>query len=149
MTVLLSSCSLKDAVNKMSLELKRVAISGFSPAGFEAVVYMQVNNPNAFGLTISDLRYQVFINEAEVARSGIKGEIKIPANGSVVAELPITVTLDKVKGNLFDIMKGKADFRVRGEVVFKTWFGSYTLPYDTKKDKDKGTEGEDGAQEAK
>ena len=127
---ILPACSMKDAVEKMSLELKRVQMKDVTPSGFNATVYMQVDNPNRFGVRIAGLNYRAEINGREVATGMIQDEIGIPASGSVVAELPVEVSYAELN---FDELRGRLDYRLTGEVVFKTWFGSYTLPFDTKK----------------
>ncbi len=131
--VLLPACSMKDAAEKMSLTLKRVQVGEVTPTGFNATVYMQVDNPNSFGVRIADLDYHVEVNGKEVAQGRIKDEIKIPASGSVVAELPVEVNYNELQDDIFKALKGKLDYRMTGYAVLKTWFGSYTLPFDTQK----------------
>ncbi len=133
--VLLPSCSLKDAAQKMSLELRQVKVKDFSNEGFTATVYMQVNNPNGFSVKVADLTYRAYVKDVEIGSGRIEKEIDIPSEGSVVAELPIVVSLGSLDGSMPEILRGKADYRVTGEAVLKAWFGSYTLPFDTKRHK--------------
>ena len=133
--VLLPSCSLKDAAQRMSLELRQVKVKDFSNEGFTATVYMQVNNPNGFSVKVADLRYQAYVRDVEVANGHIQKEIEIPSEGSVIAELPIVVSLGSLGDCIPDVLRGKIDYRVTGEAVLKTWFGKYTLPFDTRKHK--------------
>src|SRR5512143_728984 len=86
---LLPSCSLKEAAQKMSLELKQVKVKDFTNEGCTATVYLQVNNPNGFSVKVADRKYQAYVGETEVANGRIEKEVDIPSEGSVVAELPI------------------------------------------------------------
>jgi len=129
----LPACSMKEAVRNMSLELKQVRVSDMTDNGFRATVYMQVNNPNRFGMKVAQLNYNILINGVEVGKGNIKDEIDIPSNGSAVAELPVEISYGGLKDKVYDIIKGRLDYQVTGEAVFKTWFGSYPVPFDTKK----------------
>ncbi len=132
---LLPSCSLKEAAQKMSLELKQVKVKDFSNEGCTATVYLQVNNPNGFSVKVADLSYHAYVGDQEIANGRIEKEIDIPSEGSVVAELPIVVSMGSLGDCIPDLLKGKKDYRVTGQAVLKTWFGRYTLPFDTKKHK--------------
>ena len=132
--LLLSACDMNQAAGRVGLELKKVNIKNFSNKGFGAVIYLKVYNPNWFGLTVSDLRYQVLVGGQELARGAITGEISVPGDGSVVAELPLDVSFAALKGKVPDLLKIRSDYQVRGEVAFRTWYGHYTIPFDTKKD---------------
>ena len=126
---------MQDSVNRVGLELKKVKINDFSNEGFKALVYLEVQNPNWYGLTVSDLRYQVLVGGQDIARGAITGAIEVPGRGSVVAELPLDVSFASFKGKVPDLLKIRADYRIRGEVEFGTWFGRYTIPFDTNKEK--------------
>ena len=135
LTLSLSACDMKESASRVGLELKQVRINDFSNKGFKAVVYLDVYNPNWYGLTITDLRYQALLADKEIARGAITGEIAIPRDGSVVAELPLDVSFAAFKGHVPDLIKIRADYQVRGEITFKTWFGRYTIPFDTQKER--------------
>lgn len=134
LVALLPSCSLKDAVNRMSLELTQVRVKDFSQEGFTATVYLKVNNPNRFGITVREFSYTVYISGDQVAQGALAGEIEIPGNGSVVAELPVKADYAGYSEKLLDkALKGKLDYRLTGEATFGTWFGRYRFPFDTMK----------------
>lgn len=123
---------MKDAAGRVSMELKQVRIRDFSNSGFTAVVYMQVNNPNWFGITISDFDYHALVSDQELASGRIEKDIVIPANGGTVAEIPVHADLSSLdNGALERILRGRQDYRLTGTAVFKTWFGSYSYSFDT------------------
>jgi LEA14-like dessication related protein len=138
----LPACSMKKAVSGMSLKLQKVHVTHIDRFGFDAMLYMEVNNPNWFGMTVSDVRYQAFVDGQELAKGYSDKELVIPANGSAVAELPLEVSYNGVKDKMYDILKGRLGYRVTGEVGFKTWLGRYAVKFDTEKKPTNGKEDE-------
>ncbi len=128
MAVFMSGC-MKNSLSKMSLELKQVKIKNFSNNGFSADVYMNIKNPNWFGVTVKDLNYSVMVNDREVGKGRIPAQVEIPANGEALAELPLEVGPEAID-NLF---KHGVNYRIKGEAVFGTMLGSYTYPFDVQK----------------
>lgn len=125
----------KDAARKMSLELKQVKIRNFSNSGFTAVAYMQVTNSNWFSIGVEGMKYAVLVNNRQVADGRLEKEVDIPANATATAELPLNVGADGLNnllGEILDVREGLT-YRVKGEVVFKTLLGSYTMPFDAEK----------------
>jgi len=133
---------MKKAVSGMSLKLQRVHITHIDNFGFDATLYMQVHNPNWFGMTVSDVSYQAFVDGRELARGYSDKEVVIPAEGDAVAELPLEVSYMDVKDEIYDILKGHMGYRVTGEVGFKTWLGRYAVPFNTEKKPDNGDHNE-------
>lgn len=123
----------KEAAQKMGIELKQVKIKNFSNSGFSAVAYMQVTNPNWFSIDVADMKYAVLVNDREVANGKLEKEIDIPGNSTAMAELPLDVGAVDIESLLGDVLKGGLTYRVKGEVVFKTLLGSYTMPFDAEK----------------
>ncbi len=134
------ACSMKKAVSGMSLKLQKVHVMHVDQFGFDATLYMQVNNPNWFGMTVSDVRYQAYVDGRELAKGYSDKEVVIPAEGSAVAELPLEVSYLDVKDKMYEILKGSLSYRVTGEVGFKTWLGRYAVTFDSEKKPEKGAE---------
>ena len=128
MAVFMSGC-MKNSISKMSLELKQIKIKNFSNNGFTANVYMNIKNPNWFGVTVKDLNYSIIVNDLEVGKGSIPAPVDIPANGEALAELPL-----EVGPEVFDyLFKHGVNYRIKGEAVFGTMLGSYTYPFDVEK----------------
>ncbi|MGA2191945.1 MAG: LEA type 2 family protein [Nitrospirota bacterium] len=130
---------MKSAASKITFELKQVHIKDMTLEGFDGDVSLQVNNPNWFGIKVADLDYHALISGKELASGKIDKEIDIPANGSAVAELPVTVSYGQL-GNKFlnGLLSGGLNYRITGTAVFKTWFGERSVPFDTKERRLKG-----------
>lgn len=132
MALSLPGC-MKNSISRMSLELKQVKIKNFSNSGFTANVYMNVKNPNWFGVTVKDLNYTVLVNNREVGKGRIPMQVEIPANGEALAELPLEVGSDGFDGLVNEVMGKGANYRIKGEAVFGTMLGSYIYPFDVGK----------------
>lgn len=131
MLAMLPACSMKDAVKRMSFELKKVHVTGMDDKGFNATLSVQVNNPNLFAISVTDFKYTAYLGDRELAAGSLDEEFTVPADGSAVAELPIVVTYGEMKGGMFGLLSGRLDYRVTGEAGFRTWLGRYALPFDT------------------
>jgi LEA14-like dessication related protein len=128
MAVLMPGC-MKNSLSRMSLELKQVKIKNFSNNGFSANVYMNISNPNWFGVTVKDLNYTIMVNDREVGKGRIPKQVEIPANGEALAELPLEVGPEAID----NLLKHGVNYRIKGEAVFGTMLGSYTYPFDVEK----------------
>lgn len=126
-----SACSMKDAVGRMSFELKKVHVTDMDEMGFNATLSIQVNNPNWFGVTVTDLKYMAFFGDNGVASGSLDQEFKVPAGGYAVAELPVLVRYGDLQGGMLAVLGGRLGYRVTGEAGFGTWLGRYALPFDT------------------
>ena len=131
--VSMSSCGMKDAVGRVGLTLEGVRVHGMTDEGFSARLYVRVDNPNWFGARIASVRYTVSVDGADVAVGRTDREVYVPAHGSSVVELPLDVSYGRLKGRLYSLFSGRPDYRVSGEVVFRTWLGRYSLPFNTAK----------------
>ena len=145
MAVFMPGC-MKNSISRMSMELKQVKIKDFSSNGFAANVYMNVKNPNWFGVTVKDLSYTVFVNNREVGKGRIQSQVEIPANGEALAELPLVVGSDGLDGVINEVLKQGVNYRIQGEAVFGTMLGSYTYPFDVEKKPKKKKAGKKGTE---
>jgi LEA14-like dessication related protein len=137
----LSACSMKSAVQKMSLELKTVQIKDMTLKGFDAEIDLQITNPNWFTVSISDLDYHAYISGEDIASGQAENEIVIPSGSATIVTLPLKVSYGDLGGRLAQILfKGNLEYRLKGSAVFHTWFASRTVPFDTKEKKLKVSE---------
>ncbi|HEX9859612.1 MAG TPA: LEA type 2 family protein [Nitrospirota bacterium] len=126
-----SACSMKDAVGRMSFELKKVHVTDMDEKGFNATLIIQVNNPNWFGVTVTDFKYKASLGGNDVASGSLGQEFKVPADGYAVAELPVVVRYGDLQGGMLAVLGGRLGYRVTGEAGFGTWLGRYALSFDT------------------
>ena len=132
----LCGCASRDAARNLSFELKQVKIKDFTNTGFAATAYLQVDNANWFSIKMAELRYSVLVNDREVASGQIEKEVEIPGGGSVTAELPLTVGAPGSPGLeplIKELLKGRLNYRIKGEVIFRTLLGRYTMQLDREK----------------
>jgi LEA14-like dessication related protein len=134
--VSLSACSIKGAVQKMSLELKTVHIKEMTLKGFDADIYLQITNPNWFTVRVSDLNYHAYISGEEIASGQAEDDIAIPSGSATIVTLPLKVSYGSLGGKLAQILfSGNIEYRLKGSAVFHTWFASRTVPFDTSEKK--------------
>ncbi len=130
LAALLASCVTREDVNRVGLALKKIQITDMTDSGFNATLYMQVDNPNWFGIRVAEMDYHLLVGGSEAAGGSIGHEIDVPGRGSVVAELPVSVRLDGLDGFLDRALSGGLEYRVKGHMVIKAFLGSYTVDFD-------------------
>ena len=128
------SCSLKDAVKKCSLKINKIKISDLSNEGFKAVVTFKIKNPNWIGLTIEQIEYSIFLNNKELSSGKTESSISIPGRSKTTVDVPVDVKLTEMSGSLFKIyLAGKMEYRVKGKVVFSSFWRNVEYPFDKTK----------------
>jgi len=131
--VLVSGCSMDKAVGNMSIELEQVRITGLGNNEFDATLYLRVQNRNWYGVDISDLKYEAYVDDTLLGYGRIENEIEVPGDGETVAELPLKGSYGRLLDRMYDLLRGRLDYRVKGEIEFEVLFMDKRIPFDSKK----------------
>jgi LEA14-like dessication related protein len=83
-----------DETAKPKIDLKRISVEEIDWAKKTAntKVAVQIENPGP-AFTVKEVSYRLRLNEKEAGEGRSDKEIVVPANGSVVVELPFTISL--------------------------------------------------------
>lgn len=85
-----------------------------------------LSNPNDFGLPVKTLTYHLQLNQQKFAHSELRLDKKIPANGTLEFDLPVTIRYQALLDGIASaLVSQKITFRLAGEVDF----GLITIPY--------------------
>lgn len=85
-------------------------------------------NPNAIGLTLSRIEFDVYVNDKFVAKLYNDKKIKIPKRGTFSFEEKAELKLSTFGKALFTAMTGeKATYRIMGTYFVKTKLGTFSF----------------------
>ena len=125
--IALQSCALMEKnLSKPSVTFKQTSYRHVSYQKGILTSRIKLFNPNKFGLPIQNITYHLTLNQKNFAQSQIKLDKKIPANGAVEFDLPITVLYKDLAGGIAMALSRKMmTFRLTGEIDL----GLIKVPY--------------------
>lgn len=120
--------SLKDLVQKPTIEFKRVRPDRLSFTEGTFVFQFHTVNPNPVSLSIREIAYELRLNERRFIEGVLQEGIRLPANGASDFDLPVTISY-------FDFFRSIQDF-VRMDSIRYTLSGSvpigpFRIPFET------------------
>lgn len=93
---------------------------------------LEVDNPNSVGLRLSQLDFNLFINDTRVLDSVSRNQFSIPANGVGEVQLRTRIGYDNLRslwGEIVDIVRGqRARYELRGNAYYDTPVGQLKFP---------------------
>ncbi|MCI0505016.1 MAG: LEA type 2 family protein [Gammaproteobacteria bacterium] len=98
-----------------SVAITSLAVDKLNLNSAAVKVELEVNNPNAFGIDLSRLNYDLAVNGKAWAKSSVNNVAKIPGKGKSRFSIPINL-----------------DFATMGTTIYKSLTGSTPLQYQLK-----------------
>ncbi|MBN2199949.1 MAG: LEA type 2 family protein [Candidatus Aminicenantes bacterium] len=109
------------------LEIRALSVGG-ADLSFRA----EFRNESAFGLEVESIRYRLDLAGVRVAE-GIARSGPVAPAGSAVLALPLLLEFFEMGADLFPILRNsEADFRLSGELLFRTAWGTHAVPFEEK-----------------
>ena len=117
------------------IRLKNVKIKKLSFKAADLVARVEINNPNAFDLGLSDLNYQLQINQQKWASGKVKQVNPIPKKAAGTVDIPISLDLLSAGRAAYTILMDRqpVDYRLSGDVTLDTgieMLRNFKLPMD-------------------
>ncbi len=100
-----------------------------SATGQQALVELEVANPNRFGLDVARVEYRVAVGESLVAQGKREEPLHIGARDTVVAEFPLTFDYQQLLRCLPAVLNDTLTFRVEGAYVLPALPGKRRLGF--------------------
>jgi LEA14-like dessication related protein len=97
----------------------------------EAVLHLQVTNPNSYGLTVSDVRYAAAIGTVTLAEGERNEETRIEPSGETLVKVPVTLRSEAFSVALRQVMEARAiPYEFCGSVgVVAPMVGTVRIPF--------------------
>jgi len=131
----LGGCAGLEGVLRQGILTPEVSVVSAAPTtvDFEGVaiaVDLRVKNPNAIGLRVAGLAWQLDVEGARVASGDAPGGLSLPANGAATSRVNARIRFADL-GNLARLAESRerVDFKVAGKVAVETPIGPIDVPW--------------------
>lgn len=94
-----------------SIKLNSFDVKEFSLMGAEMVAVFQVENPNSFGISITNTFYNLDVNEKEWLNTTLEKTIKLGGSESKLITIPIRLNSTQMGAALLDMIRGETEFQ--------------------------------------
>mgnify|MGYP001828475199 FL=1 len=104
------------------ISIKGMKVQNLSFTTADVIAQIEIDNPNAFELALSNLNYQLNINQQEWGHGKVAETRNIPKKGSTVIDIPISLNLLSVGQTSYKMLLHKADmdYQLKGNVDVET-----------------------------
>lgn len=105
-----------------NVRIKGVNVKNISFTTAELVAQIEVDNPNDFALGLSNINYQLSINQTKWGQGKISDNVNIPKKGKAVVEIPLKLNLLSAGKSVYDVVINKKsfDYRLKGNATINT-----------------------------
>jgi LEA14-like dessication related protein len=105
-----------------NISIKGMSVESLSFTTANVIAQIEIDNPNAFELALSNLDYQLNINQQEWGHGKIAETRNIPKKGKTVIDIPLSLNLLSVGQTSYKMLLHKADmdYQLKGNVDVDT-----------------------------
>lgn len=119
---------LSKPLQEPKVQVRDLEITDASLGGIDAIVTLDINNPNDRRLSARGLSYELFVSGNQLVTGQDDKSISVPAFGSETIELPVRLSYFGLIETLPEILRtGSADYLVKGTI--KTSIFNYAIPF--------------------
>jgi LEA14-like dessication related protein len=127
--LLLVGCS--SMVADPDVKVSRVNVVGFDSSGLDLEFYLNVDNPNSFGVKLEGYSYDVQVMTLPVARGGARERVLFKPASTTDMRLPVRVQYR----DMLEVLKRRPDpdrvpYRLSAGLDLDTPVGKMTVPID-------------------
>lgn len=121
--------TLQNLVQKPEIAFKGMHVKNMSLFEGDVVFKFEVSNPNPVGARLTNIDYNLKLNEEDFIKGNLDQGLSLKAGGSSIVELPVTI-------NYFDLFETVAEVIETGEVAYNLTgsmgVGPFDIPYQTR-----------------
>lgn len=111
-----------------NVQVRGLEIIDATLGGIDAIVTLDIDNPNDVRLSARGLSYEVFVSGNKLVTGQDDNSISVPAFGRETIELPVRLSYFGIIETLPEVLRtGNADYTVKGNI--KTSIFSYAIPF--------------------
>ena len=129
-TLLVVGCAgpLSKPLIEPNVQVRGLEIVEATLGGIDAIVTLDIDNPNDVRLSARGLSYEVYVSNTKLVTGQDDHSISVPAFGRETIELPIRLSYFGIIETLPEVLRtGSADYTVKGNI--KTSIFSYAIPF--------------------
>lgn len=116
------------------VELRSLRLDALDAEGARVVLDLGVDNPNAFGVTLAELRYTLRVDDRRWASGSVTRSTTVPARGIGGLSLPLELDFGAIGGEAHRVLTGSGaiDYTLEGRlegVAGDTLLGEFDVPF--------------------
>ena len=130
LTLLMAGCAgpFSKPMIEPNVQVRGLEVTEATLSGIDAIVTLDIDNPNDVRLSARGLSYEVFVSGKKLVTGQDDHSISVPAFGRETIELPIRLSYLGIIETLPEVLRtGSADYTVKGNI--KTSIFSYAIPF--------------------
>jgi LEA14-like dessication related protein len=117
-------------LEKPTVSVTSVSVTSVSLTGLDARISFSITNPNAFGLPLKAVDWELSISGAAPVRGRATLSETIPAKGAAPVDVDVRVSATAAVETATKIASGGNQYRVRGTLHFESRFGDIAVAFD-------------------
>ncbi|MDQ3368377.1 MAG: LEA type 2 family protein [Myxococcota bacterium] len=118
------------SIEKPGAEVRTVAVSSAGFTGIAGELALDVSNPNAFGVPLSGIEWQLSIGDARAVTGSVQLSQTIPARGVAPVRTSLTIQAQDAVAVSSLIARGARSYRLHARLTFSTQFGPLAVDLD-------------------
>ncbi len=129
--ILLSGCSMfMKSIEKPKAEVRNVSVSSAGFTGVTGELRLDVMNPNAFGVPLAGIEWQLSIGGARAVTGTVQLQQTIPAKGMAPVTTSLTINALDAAVVASQLAGGARDYRIHAKLTFSTNIGQVDVELD-------------------
>jgi len=128
-SLLLSGC-FGWMISRPTLAIQEIHVTGLSLTGATLTLLVELENPNGFGLTVTEFTYSVYLNNRPVAQGEATEPIAIQRRSATSIPLPLKTTFQDLEKGLKSLIgSDTVEYRIQGSLAVQSFLGRLEFPY--------------------
>lgn len=128
---LLAACpGITRPIEKPTVELTGVAVTGVGLGGLDARADFALTNPNSVGLPLAAIDWELSVGGSSPVRGRVSLSQTIPAKGAAPVAVDIHINPATAVELITRIRAGATDYRLAGTLHFQTTLGDIGVAFD-------------------
>ncbi len=125
----LTSC-LNWFLEKPTFTAKELSVTRISSSEMNVLFGVEVQNPNSFDIKLKALEYAISIQDQEIGKGRMDGEVLITGSSTTLVRVPLNIRF-KDMGIPFGFVLAGRDlpYKIQGVAVINARFGTATFPF--------------------
>lgn len=111
------------------VDVQSVSVDDASYTGIDGRIGLDVMNPNAVGLPLRGMDWEIAIGGARAVTGRTELALTIPAMGSAPVETMIHISTADAAEVSMRLAQGERGYQVRGVLHFSTSLGTISVPF--------------------
>lgn len=123
----IAACFIMSPVEKPTATVRSASLGTASLTSLEGRLDLDVMNPNAFGVPLAGIDWELAIGGAAAVRGRVEASQTIPAKGSAPVSTALRIDLGTAYDAAAAIARGERSYRLTARLHFSTKLGDLTV----------------------